>query len=233
MTDTPTVPLSTGLPGDPDRLHLTITCEIGPVLAAGERSQTHRLLARYPQERDAAEIRRPPNDGLSQVALLGLCQIPMDSGSVSTALLADLENTIPRGSEVISAVHRDALTNQNDRSEFTTVLRKMLGQGPYGDLGNLLIVNEFTFDDGWDDPGLGVLLLGELVARAGSGPCVVATAPKFLNGAQGYQRTLAVLSAAGFRPLRGHTTIVEPSGLPAFSGPAGTALIRLRRASGG
>lgn len=56
----------------------------------------------------------------------------MDSRSVSTALLAGLENTIPRGSEVISAVRRDALTNQSDRSQFTTVLHKMLGYGVIG-----------------------------------------------------------------------------------------------------
>ncbi|MFJ3216531.1 hypothetical protein ACIPLC_11485 [Kitasatospora sp. NPDC086801] len=233
MTDTPTEPTTAELPGDPGRLHLTVTSEIGPLLAGGERMQTHRLLVRHPQEPAAAGIGRSPDDALGQVARLGICRIPMTRGSVSTALLAGPEGEIPQWSEAIGAVCRDALTTQGERTHFTTVLRKVLGSGPYGDLGDLLIVDEFTFHGGWEDPGLGVLLLGELVARTGAGPCVVAIAPELLDGAQGYQRTLAVLRAGRFRHLSGHTMVAEQPGFPAFSGPAGLELIRRHRSSSG
>ncbi len=223
---------ASSLPGDPAGLHLTVTSEVGPALDGGRRQESHRLLVRRPRD---GEVWRPAgawSDGREHVGLVSVRRIPLVGASVAAAVLAELGRSDGLDVELNTAVLSAVVTSRGGRARLAPAVREVLGKGSRSVLGDLVVLDGFSVSGGWASAGLEVLLLGELMSRTVDGPSVVATAPFFLKGAQGYQPTLAALKAAGFRPLAGHVMVAECSGLPTLSGAAGKELIEQYRNGG-
>ncbi|MFE3501960.1 hypothetical protein ACFXPX_04950 [Kitasatospora sp. NPDC059146] len=230
MSDTVPAPSApAAIPGDPARLHLTVTSEIGAPVGRGERQERHRLNVRFLAEGEDPHQWSAAHD---QVGVVAVHRIRLERGAVDVGVLAAVQQAEVLEAELAEAVLGSAFTRRGGRSRLVPAVREALGKGPRTDLGDLVLLSHVSVNEPWAGTGLDVLLLGELLARIG-GPAVVATAPSFMRGGQDCQSLMASLRTAGFVPLAEHTIVADAALVPALSGPAGQDLLRRYAAEAG
>ncbi len=235
MTETEQLASPQTLPGDPAGLLLSLRVEHRAGNAHSRGVEEWALLVRHDRLPAGQAPRQPTfRHDLEHVGTVGILRVPLSKGTITQDVYDELTGRTGEPSldqELCTAVAQALFTRRSGQVRLSPAVRETLEKSARHDLGDLLVVYNFSIESDW--AALDVLLLGEAVFRAAaSGPCFLSTAPAVLRSTGGYQPTLRSLRAAGFRPLVDLAMVAPTAGLPRLGGPAGRELIRTHRQAG-
>ncbi|MGV9268095.1 hypothetical protein ACWDRR_25920 [Kitasatospora sp. NPDC003701] len=213
------------LPADPAGLRLSLSVETWPARLAGRAAEEWTLLARYERPRPGQLSSRTAfGADLAHVGIVSMRRVPLLRGVIAPDVFEDLVGVVGEPAldqAVLTAVAEQVFTRRGGEHRLVPGVREVLGRGPRADLGDLLLVDNFSVSTDWAVQDLDLLLLGEALARAAAvtGACFAATAPSCLRASQGSRQVLSVLNRAGFRTLAGHVMVAAATELPRMAGP--------------